>query len=88
MFLSNGSSQIESLSFNKLIIKYFKHLLNAAVKDKDDLAEEVQVSDKELEDDPIHLLSFGQLLQSGTDSLFLILDHKVLENITLSLSSR
>lgn len=88
MFLSNGSSHIDSNSFNKLIIRYVKYLLNAAVKDREELSEDVRVSDKELEDDPIHLLSFGQLLQNGTDSLFLILDHKVLEKNTVSLSSR
>ena len=95
MFLSNGSRQIESLSFNKLLIRFFEALVNDAVRGNDKLEEaakdskteeEVKVSEAEKEEeDQLQQFSFGHLLKKAVDSIIFILDHKVLEVNTLLL---
>ena len=84
MFLSNGSSQIESLSFNKLLIRFFEALVNDDVKGNDKVEEESKASETEEEvkfseadkeeEDQLKQFSFGHLLKKAVDSINFILD--------------
>jgi hypothetical protein len=76
-FLSNGNKHIESLSFHKLLNRYFQHLLNDAVSNKEDLKEDGRIDNVSLEANELRNMSFGQFLSNATDSLFFIFDHKV-----------
>ena len=76
-FLSNGNKHIESLSFHKLLNRYFQHLLNDAVSNKEDLKEDGRIDNVVLEANELRNMSFGQFLSNATDSLFFIFDHKV-----------